>query len=392
MNTGNNVVIKNSTVACRLDVYNDATSNYQWYNYRTAGMVVADVRDNHTVDGRTEANPERVTCENVKVIFGDWANYHYCESASYGTPSYAGEGEYKFKRVEAGLGYGGVDISACNHAANETHNELIKFDFLFGARDGKGIYGVSSFEGVTVDYEVNYEEPSLPTVDATKPVEKVGVGTTEEAKDVLAETFQSVVDAVVKGEEVKNVAEEVVVAIQNIKAEGKVINGSMTVEAKPVEKKDIDQADVKLVEKTSDGLTVVQYLDLSVLMTVKAEGQADVTGEVKELADEVTFVIALPKDLNAVKDGYTREYYVIRVHEGKTDKLPVTVNADGTLSFKTDRFSTYALAYTDTEAPKTETPKVPYVPKTADTNMLWSWMAVMAVAAAGAVAFKRREN
>ena len=147
------------------------------------------------------------------------------------------------------------------------------------------------------------------------------------------------------------------------------------------EEKSVAEADVKLVEKTADGSTVVQYLDLSVLMTVKAEGQADVTGEVKELADEVTFTIAVPKELKAVKDGYTREYYVIRVHEGKTDKLPVTVNADGTLSFKTDRFSTYALAYTDKETPKT-----------GDTTAMMPWLAVMAVAAAGAVVFKRREN
>ena len=152
MNTGNYVVIKNSKIACKLDVYNDVTSNYQWYNYRTAGMVVADVRDNHTVNDRTEANPARVTCENVEVIFGDWANYHYCESESYGKPSYAGEGEWKFQRVESGLGYGGVDTSACDHDADETHNELIAFDFLFGARDGKGIYGISSFDGVTVNY------------------------------------------------------------------------------------------------------------------------------------------------------------------------------------------------------------------------------------------------
>lgn len=152
MNTGNYVVIKNSKIACKLDVYNDATSNYQWYNYRTCGMVVADVRDNHTVNGRTEANPARVTCENVEVIFGDWANYHYCEDASYGTPSYADAGEYKFRRVEAGLGYGGIDLSACDHDADETHNELIAFDCLFGARDGKGIYSINAFDGVTVIY------------------------------------------------------------------------------------------------------------------------------------------------------------------------------------------------------------------------------------------------
>ena len=150
MNTGNYVVIKNSTVACRLDVYNDITANYQWGNYRMAGMLVGDVRDTQEVDGRTEAYPVRVTCENVKVIFGDWANYHYCEDSDYGTPSYADEGEYKYLRVEAGLGYGGVDLSECDHAEDESHNELVTFDCLFGARDGKGIYSISTGEGVTV--------------------------------------------------------------------------------------------------------------------------------------------------------------------------------------------------------------------------------------------------
>ena len=39
MTTGNNVVIRNSMIACKLDVYNDVTSNYQWHNYRMSGMV-----------------------------------------------------------------------------------------------------------------------------------------------------------------------------------------------------------------------------------------------------------------------------------------------------------------------------------------------------------------
>lgn len=173
MNTGNYAVIKNSTIACKLDVYNDVTSNYQWCNYRMAGMVIGDVRDTKTENGRTEADPRRVTCENVTVVFGDWANYHYCESESYGTPSYAGEGEYKFKRVEAGLGYGGIDTSTCNHEEDETHNELIVFDELFGARDGKGIYSINAFDGVTVlyEYEVSFEtKEGDPTVASTKVI------------------------------------------------------------------------------------------------------------------------------------------------------------------------------------------------------------------------------
>ncbi len=140
MNTGNNVVIKNSNVACELDVYNDITSNYQWGNYRTVGMLIADVRDADKIGDTTYALPARVTVENVKVTIGEWANYHYCEDADYGAGSYNGPGEYKYRRVEAGLGYGGIDLDACNHADDETHNTIFAFNTLFGVRDGKGLY------------------------------------------------------------------------------------------------------------------------------------------------------------------------------------------------------------------------------------------------------------
>jgi len=50
--------------------------------------------------------------------------------------------------------------------------------------------------------------------------------------------------------------------------------------------------------------------------------------------------------------GFTRKYVVIRVHyneetqEYETTVLPAT-EKDGTVTFETDRFSTYVLAYED---------------------------------------------
>ena len=43
-----------------------------------------------------------------------------------------------------------------------------------------------------------------------------------------------------------------------------------------------------------------------------------------------------------------RTFYFIRVHHGQADQLPTTVNNDR-LTFQTDKFSTYALAYQDAE-------------------------------------------
>lgn len=77
-----------------------------------------------------------------------------------------------------------------------------------------------------------------------------------------------------------------------------------------------------------------------------------------ELDEEVEITLDIPEGLEKVKEGYKREYSVIRVHlnkEGKyeTDILDAIENKDGTVTFKTDRFSTYVLAYEDVNNPKT---------------------------------------
>ena len=91
---------------------------------------------------------------------------------------------------------------------------------------------------------------------------------------------------------------------------------------------------------------VAQYFDLSVVIkSVQADGQKKDLGNLNELNNKISFTVMIPEDLE--EEG--RTFYVIRVHNGKTDKLDVTKNADGTYSFETDRFSTYALAYEDVD-------------------------------------------
>ena len=146
VSSSDKVSFSNITVACKLDAINDVASNYQWYNYRYSGMLIGQVDGVNGVADPTGY----VTCENVTVIYGDWVNYHYCEDSSYGTPSYAAEGQYKFNRVEAGTGTNGIDLTTCDHDETETHNLLIVFDQLFGG--GQGVSGLETYDGVTVVY------------------------------------------------------------------------------------------------------------------------------------------------------------------------------------------------------------------------------------------------
>lgn len=144
--SGNNVSFSNINVACKLDAINDVAANYQYWLYRYCGMLIGQVDGVNGVADPTGY----VTCENVTVTYGDWVNYHYCEFESLGAGSYNGPGEYKYARVEAGTGTNGIDLSTCNHDADESHNVLIVFDQLFGG--GQGVSGLKTYDGVTVIY------------------------------------------------------------------------------------------------------------------------------------------------------------------------------------------------------------------------------------------------
>lgn len=149
------------TVACRIDATNDVVSAYQWYNYRNSGMLIGQVGPETIVNEVTTVQADNVTCKNVTVIYGDWANYTYCEFAGTG---------YPYVRVQAGVSvdaysnvrYGhptdanGNTVVDDNHVHNdgEAHHKLIAFDQLFGgpANHRYCYYGIDAFDGVTVIY------------------------------------------------------------------------------------------------------------------------------------------------------------------------------------------------------------------------------------------------
>ena len=85
----------------------------------------------------------------------------------------------------------------------------------------------------------------------------------------------------------------------------------------------------------------------------------------------ISFTMPLP-EVEAVEDGYIREYYILNFHlvdprtgEYKVEKFPVELSEDGTsFTFETHKFSTFALAYKDTNLTPEPTPENPTVPDT----------------------------
>ena len=102
--------------------------------------------------------------------------------------------------------------------------------------------------------------------------------------------------------------------------------------------------------KSSDKVTTgVEYLDLSLFKKI---GENDSTRLYETGDDSLEVTIEIPENLKA--KGKKRTYCVIRLHEvvgtgrNEIDALPTVYNAENeTLTFKTNKFSPYAIVYTE---------------------------------------------
>ena len=137
---------ENVDVACRIDAYNDCTASYDYYNYRMCGMLIGRLEETTTIDGVNypDTSKYNITCNNVKVTYGEWANYHYCDP----TPGYNnGRG----MRVEPGYAYDGLPADYDHSQCTKHHMELMPFDQIFGGAQ-LGVKGLKTYDGVNVVY------------------------------------------------------------------------------------------------------------------------------------------------------------------------------------------------------------------------------------------------
>ena len=169
----------------------------------------------------------------------------------------------------------------------------------------------------------------VPTIDPNKAVNEVTVGVKASEK-----TNQMLVDSIDNDEvlsnavtEALNLGKEVTIIVTIVKIDA----ATATAEQK---------ADIAKIEKEVEakGLTIAQYLDLSIL--VKAD--SDELGKIRNTNNPIVFEISIPENLK--KTG--RVFKVIRIHDGVVKELETKEN-NGIITFESDRFSTYALTYKD---------------------------------------------
>ena len=114
-----------------------------------------------------------------------------------------------------------------------------------------------------------------------------------------------------------------------------------------LESANVPMDDAALLEAYTQALSGKSAIHFMYL-TIKMEKWMDekLAGEINSTLKPVTIVLSVPEALR----GMTT-FKIVRVHNGKVEVLPATYDAQNfTLTFTTDRFSTYAIQYSDPNA------------------------------------------
>ena len=209
VNANPQIEMKNVEVGARLDVYNDLTSAYQWHSYRRAGMLIGNTELTDP-DNAHKAYAPFLTCTKdgdgnptVKVYYGDWVNYTYCEFSNHNSRypwvrTQAGENCEAFSNPRWGVpnDINGVKVTPEHHHSEDTsiHEEgdgcyvLRQFSQLYGG--GQGVYGQDKHDGVeTIDYKY-----SITYINDGKVLDIIYVTNNSEAFGVANDQAKKLVD------------------------------------------------------------------------------------------------------------------------------------------------------------------------------------------------------
>ena len=104
--------------------------------------------------------------------------------------------------------------------------------------------------------------------------------------------------------------------------------------------------------QAAKGCTIGQYLDISLFKYMTVNGKQQDGVALRTTKNALTISVAVPDALINTNSAVNRTYCIVRSHEGTITVLDAAFDAAGkTLTFKTDRFSDYAIAYKDTAVP-----------------------------------------
>ena len=104
--------------------------------------------------------------------------------------------------------------------------------------------------------------------------------------------------------------------------------------------------------QAAKGYTIGHYLDISLFKYMTVNGKQQDGVALHTTKNALTISVAVPDALINTNSAVNRTYCIVRRHDGAITVLDAAFDAASkTLTFKTDRFSDYAIAYKDTAVP-----------------------------------------
>ena len=183
----------------------------------------------------------------------------------------------------------------------------------------------------------------IPTIDLNNKLTEavLGVVDTSQMETILKETLSQTAEIDIRNKNVK-----ITMDMNNTIASEDTKNGVQNL----------------LNEKTTNA-NIIQYFDIAIhVIDVDTN---NVIGDLSKLNNKINFTVLLPTNLEKVKDGYQRKFYIVKEHDHNYELIEPQISDDGTyLTFATDEFSTYALTYSDEkviENPKTHENIILYI-------------------------------
>ena len=140
----------------------------------------------------------------------------------------------------------------------------------------------------------------------------------------------------------------------------------------------VSQTDKDLIDSKKGNTTIGMYFDIDLLKQIGSDSPVNIT----DTDGAVTITLKVPSSLINSNSSVTRTYQIIRVHDGVAAVISCTYNAaDQTISYETNQFSTYALAYVDQQNNDVKVE----VPKTGDVSNAYIWFILALVIGIGAL-------
>lgn len=216
-------------------------------------------------------------------------------------------------------------LDALESSIKSSDNSILK---VTGSNDKGWKVEVVGVGNATIEYRAIYIGAALRVNSY-----EIAPSVSDEVKDLIANLVSRVSDALDK--------------VQKAVEDGKTISLDLEIDNKT----NATSEEKTEVAKVTGEDKVIGYYNIELALKGDGEKLTNVT-DLEDEEMEVRLPANFLDDLEKVAEGYTRSYYIVRLHDGVAEKINAKIEGKE-LVFKSGKFSTYAVAYTDTKTSDT---------------------------------------